>query len=264
MAKSKAQTTRAKREAREAKSTVFTTAQLTKAGLTTYSPSYVQKQYSALLKTLSETDRKALEANRAKEGFTKQDALLYYKLQTKHDAMRHEIEDEVLAGEKLALAMERRSLRYRRADEQAGDELFRYTEIEGVPVPFKTTSLLKWSKQSAQRYIANTLQNGITAVAWKKRDLQHLRKSVNKGIDFNLWGASQQDELRFLVSKMTPQTLEKWALAESSATTGLNLQAFSEVEDEDVEILESVTSDLVEQAKEVLKKYQNYTSRKYK
>ena len=264
MAKSKQQTTRAKREAREAKSTLFTTAQLNKAGLSTYSPSYVQKQYSALLKTLSETDRKALEANRAKEGFTKQDALLYYKLQAKHDAMRRSIEDEVLAGEKLALKMEKLELRYRRADEQANDPKFRYSQIDGVPVPFKTIPLLQWSKQSAQKHIANTLQNGITAEAWKKRDLQHLRKSVNKGIDFNLWGASQQDELRFLVSKMTPRTLEIWALAESSATTGLNLQAFSEVEDEDVEILESVTSDLVEQAKEVLKKYQNYTSRKYK
>lgn len=257
-------TTRAQREAREAKSTLFTSAQLTKAGLSTYSPSYVQKQYTALLKTLSETDRKALEANREKEGFTKQDALLYYRLQAKHDAMRHEVEDEVLAGEKLALQMEKYHIRHRRLDEETGDRKFRYNEIEGVPVPFKTTPLLQWSKESAKRHVAKTLQNGITAEAWKKRDLQHLRKSVNKGIDFNLWGASQQDELRFLISKMTPKTLEIWALAESSATTGLNLQAFSEVEDEDVDILESVTSDLVEQAKDVLKKYQNYTSRKYK
>lgn len=257
-------TTRAQREAHEAKSTLFTSAQLTKAGLSTYSPSYVQKQYTALLKTLSETDRKALEANREKEGFTKQDALLYYRLQAKHDAMRHEIEDEVLSGAKLALSMEQRSLRYRRADEEAGDRTFRYRQVEGVPTPFKTTPLLQWPKESAKRTISKTLQKGITTEAWKKRDLQHLRKSVNKGIDFNLWGASQQDELRFLISKMTPQTLEIWALKESSATTGLNLQAFSEVEDEDVDTLETVTSDLVEQAKDVLKKHQNYTSRKYK
>ena len=256
--------TRAQREAREAKSTLFTSAQLAKAGLSTYSPSYVQKQYTALLKTLSDTDRKALEANRAKEGFTKQDALLYYKMQSKHDAMRREIEDEVLAGEKLALKMEQLQVRYRRADEDAGDGKFRYKEIEGVPNAFKTTPLLQWSKESAKKHISNTLQRGLTAEAWKKRDLQHLRKSVNKGIDFNLWGASQQDELRFLISKMTPKTLEIWALSESSATTGLNLQAFSEIEDEDVDVLESVTSDLVEQAKDVLKKYQNYTSRKYK
>lgn len=257
--------TRAQREAREAKSTLFTSAQLAKAGLSTYSPSYVQKQYTTLLKTLSDIDRKALEANREKEGFTKQDALLYYRLQAKHDAMRHEVEDDVLTGAKLALAMEQRSLRYRRADEQAGDGKFRYKEIEGVPSVFKTTPLLHWSKESTKKQISKTIQRGLTPEAWKKRDLQHLRKSVNKGIDFNLWGASQQDELRFLVSKMTLQTLEIWALKESSATTGLNLQAFSEVDDdESIDTLESVTSDLVEQAKDVLKTYQNYTSRKYK
>ena len=83
-------------------------------------------------------------------------------------------------------------------------------------------------------------------------------------IDSTLWGATQQDELRFLISKMTNETLEKWALSESSATVGLNLQAFSEVDDGDVEMLDDVTADMVEQAKEVLKKYQNYTSRKYK
>lgn len=256
--------TRAQREAREAKSTLFTSAQLAKAGLSTYSPSYVQKQYTALLKTLSDEDRKALEANRAKEGFTKQDALLYYKLQSKHDAMRHEIEDEVLAGTKIALQMERIQVASRRGREEHNVGVWRGGHIDGVPTPFRPTPLLKWSKESAKSHVKNVLHDGITAEAWKKRDLQHLRKSVNKGIDFNLWGASQQDELRFLISKMTPQTLEIWALQESSATTGLNLQAFSEIEDEDVDTLESVTSDLVEQAKDVLKKYQNYTSRKYK
>ena len=264
MAKSKTQTTRAKREAREAKSTLFTTAQLTRAGLKTYSPSYVQKQYSALTKSLSASERQALEANRASEGFTKQDALLYYQMQKKHDTMRRSIEDEVLSGAKLSLAMEKLEVRYRRADEDANDPKFRYHGIEGVPTPVRTTTLLNSSKRAIKHEIKTALQGNLDATKWKVEDLRHIRKSVNMAIDSTLWGATQQDELRFLISKMTNETLEKWALSESSATVGLNLQAFSEVDDGDVEMLDDVTADMVEQAKEVLKKYQNYTSRKYK
>ena len=258
MAKSKVQSTRAKREAREAKSTLFTTAQLTRAGLKTYSPSYVQKQYSALRKSLSASERQALEANRASEGFTKQDALLYYQMQKKHDAMRRSVEDEVLSGAKLSLDMEKLQLRYRRADEDANDPKFRYREIEGVPTPIKATPLLQYSRKAVKSTIKTALQGDLDATKWKVEDLKHMRKSVNSAIDSILWGASQQDELRFLISKMTPQTLEKWALSESNATVGLNLQAFSEADDGDVELLDDITADMVEQAKEVLKKYQNY------
>jgi hypothetical protein len=256
-------TTRAKREAHEAKSTLFTSAQITKAGLKTYSPSYVQKQYTALLKTLSDTDRKALEANRESEGFTKQDTLLFYQLKKRHDEMRHTIEDEIISGAKLSVGFERELIASRRGIEEHGLHIVN-TDIEGAPAVFRTQPILQYKAKSLKSIVKSTIKHGMTPETWKADERKHLRKSVNMAIDNVLWGASRQDELRFLISKMKPETLEKWALAESDATTTLNIQAFSDADDGDVETLEFITDDLVYSAKETLKKYQNYTSRKYK
>lgn len=263
MAKSKAQTTRAKREAREAKTTLFTTAQINKAGLKTYSPSYVQKQYSALTKAMTASERQALEANRASEGFTKQDTLLFYQLKKQHDAMRHTIEDEIISGAKLSVGVERQLIASRRGVEEHGLHIVN-TDIEGAPAVFRTQPILQYKAKSLKSVIKSTIKHGMTPEAWKADERKHLRHSVNMAIDNVLWGASRQDELRFLISKMTPETLEIWALAESDATTTLNIQAFSDADDGDVETLEFITDDLVSSAKETLKKYQNYTSRKYK
>lgn len=263
MAKSKAQTTRAKREAREAKTTLFTTAQLTKAGLKTYSPSYVQKQYSALTKQMSASERQALEANRASEGFSKQDVLLFFQLKKQHDTMRRSIEDEIISGAKLSVGVERQLIASRRGMEDHGLPVIN-SDIEGAPAVFRTQPILQYKAKSLKSIVKSTIKHGMTPEAWKADERKHLRYSVNMAIDNNLWGASRQDELRFLISKMTPETLEIWALSESDATTTLNIQAFSDADDGDVDTLEYIAEDLVSTAKDVLKKYQNYTSRKYK